>query len=177
MEKNSEADIGSISFKKPDLERILRALQDGLYLVDGKGEILCVIQDVSSRQRPSKTLIATIEAMVADTSALGRTLLDKFTGRGERETDEKNALSLLTERERDVLGLICQGRGDGEMSDLLRLSPNTVRNHIASLYRKIGVNRRSAAILWAQEHGIICDELPAPRPSLRTRLPSEARPY
>jgi hypothetical protein len=63
------------------------------------------------------------------------------------------------------------------MSDLLRLSPNTVRNHIASLYRKIGVNRRSAAILWAQEHGIICDELPAPRPSLRARLPAEARPY
>jgi DNA-binding CsgD family transcriptional regulator len=173
MEQNLEPDIASISFKKPDLERILQALQEGLYLVDAKGEILCVIQDVTSRQRPNKSLIATIEAMVADTSALGRSLLEKFTGR-ERGED---LLSLLTERERDVLGLICQGRGDGEMSALLRLSPNTVRNHIASLYRKIGVNRRSAAILWAQEHGIICDELPPPRPSLRARLPSEARPY
>lgn len=174
MEQN-EPDIGTISFKKPDLERILRALTDGLYLVDAKGEILCVIQDVSSRQRPSRSLIATIEAMVADTSALGRSLLDKFTSRGGRDSDA--LLAGLTERERDVLGLICQGRGDGEMSALLGLSPNTVRNHIAALYRKIGVNRRSAAILWAQEHGIVCDELPPPRPPLRSRPQAEPRPY
>jgi hypothetical protein len=29
-----------------------------------------------------------------------------------------------------------------------------VRNHVASLYRKIGVNRRSAAIIWARERAI-----------------------
>ena len=40
------------------------------------------------------------------------------------------------------------------MSDLLGLSENTVRNHIASLYRKIGVNRRTAAVIWARERGI-----------------------
>jgi hypothetical protein len=40
------------------------------------------------------------------------------------------------------------------MSVLLKLSQNTVRNHIASLYRKIGVNRRSAAIIWARERAI-----------------------
>jgi DNA-binding NarL/FixJ family response regulator len=37
------------------------------------------------------------------------------------------------------------------MGTMLSLSQNTVRNHIASLYRKIGVNRRSAAIIWARE--------------------------
>jgi DNA-binding NarL/FixJ family response regulator len=29
-----------------------------------------------------------------------------------------------------------------------------VRNHLASLYRKIGVNRRSAVVVWARERGI-----------------------
>jgi hypothetical protein len=45
------------------------------------------------------------------------------------------------------------------MSVRLHLSQNTIRNHVASLYRKIGVNRRSAAILWARERGITSEVL------------------
>jgi DNA-binding CsgD family transcriptional regulator len=41
------------------------------------------------------------------------------------------------------------------MSESLKLSRNTIRNHLASLYRKIGVNRCAAAIIWARERGII----------------------
>jgi DNA-binding CsgD family transcriptional regulator len=55
--------------------------------------------------------------------------------------------------ERDVLGLICQGQTDLDMSESLKLSHNTIRSP-ASLYRKIGVNRRAAAIIWARERGI-----------------------
>jgi DNA-binding CsgD family transcriptional regulator len=33
------------------------------------------------------------------------------------------------------------------------VSRNTLRNHIARVYQKIGVNRRAAAILWARERG------------------------
>jgi hypothetical protein len=36
-----------------------------------------------------------------------------------------------------------------------------VRNHVASLYRKIGVNRRSAAIIWARERAITSYEFAA----------------
>jgi DNA-binding CsgD family transcriptional regulator len=41
------------------------------------------------------------------------------------------------------------------MSETLGLSQNTIRNHVSALYRKIGVNRRSAAVIWARERGII----------------------
>jgi DNA-binding CsgD family transcriptional regulator len=43
---------------------------------------------------------------------------------------------------------------DEQMSERLKLSRNTIRNHVSSLYRKIGVNRRGAAILWAKKRGI-----------------------
>jgi DNA-binding CsgD family transcriptional regulator len=90
---------------------------------------------------------------MADTS---RAILDKL--KALRQTAPLRApssdLNLLTDREREVLGLICEGRSDAEMSRILHLSPNTVRNHIASLFRKIGVNRRSAAIIWARERAI-----------------------
>ncbi len=60
----------------------------------------------------------------------------------------------LTNREREIVALICRGAGDAEISKQLKLSPHTVRNHVASLYRKLGVNRRSAVVIWARERGI-----------------------
>ncbi|VWX54051.1 response regulator transcription factor [Novosphingobium sp. 9U] len=57
----------------------------------------------------------------------------------------------LTPREREVLGLICEGFDDKAIAKRLALSGNTVRNHVAGIYGKIGVNRRAAAIAWARE--------------------------
>ena len=60
----------------------------------------------------------------------------------------------LTKREREVVALICRGAGDAEIGEVLKLSPHTVRNHVASLYKKLGVNRRTAVVIWARERGI-----------------------
>lgn len=150
--------------KREQADRLVAALTEGLYLVNGKGEILCVLQDVS-KQRRSNGLLAVIEAAIADTSAAGRAIVEKFSALQRGSSPEKQIFTLdeLTERERQVLGLICEGQDDQAMSDTLGLSRNTVRNHIAALYRRIGVNRRAAAILWAQERGITCDDALAPR--------------
>jgi DNA-binding CsgD family transcriptional regulator len=52
-----------------------------------------------------------------------------------------------------VLGCIGEGLDDTAIAERLGLSPNTVRNHVTRLYAKIGVNRRSAAVIWARERG------------------------
>jgi hypothetical protein len=39
---------------------------------------------------------------------------------------------------------------------------NTVRNHVATIYRKIDVHRRVAAIVWARERGFFGGEVPTP---------------
>jgi DNA-binding CsgD family transcriptional regulator len=39
----------------------------------------------------------------------------------------------------------------------LGLSLNTARNHVAALYRKIGVHSRTAAVVWAQERGLAAE--------------------
>jgi len=151
--------------RREQAERLVIALTEGLYLVNAKGEVLCVLRDVSQKRR-ANGLLAVIEAAVADTSAAGRAIVEKFIARHRESNSEAQILTLdeLTERERQVLGLICQGQDDQAMSDTLGLSRNTVRNHIAALYRRIGVNRRASAILWAQERGITRDDALAPRP-------------
>ena len=64
------------------------------------------------------------------------------------------AVATLTKREIEVLGVICEGGGDAQIAERLSMSPNTVRNHVARIYAKIGVNRRGAAIVWARERGL-----------------------
>ncbi|MGH1548611.1 response regulator transcription factor [Leifsonia poae] len=60
----------------------------------------------------------------------------------------------LTRRELEVLGLLAQGLSNKEMAALLWLSDRTIERHITSLYRKIGVARRSEATAYALRHGI-----------------------
>ncbi len=60
----------------------------------------------------------------------------------------------LTERERDVLGLIAQGLSNAEIASRLFLSPKTVRNHISSIFDKLQVTDRAQAIVRAREAGM-----------------------
>jgi DNA-binding CsgD family transcriptional regulator len=126
--------------------------------VNGEPCVVCVIQEAKEANRD---LLAAFEAVLADTSSFTRNVIDKL--RGLRQSAQRSAeprdLDFLSEREREVLALICQGKSDIEMSEHLKLSENTVRNHVASLYRKIAVNRRSAAIIWARERGVTADTL------------------
>ena len=124
--------------------------------INGEQTAVCVIQETKESGRD---LITAIESVLADTSSFTSTLIGKLRGlRQVAEPSEPSSdVDLLTVREREVLGLICKGRTDAEMSIDLKLSQNTVRNHVASLYRKIGVNRRSAAIIWARERAITSD--------------------
>jgi len=161
--------VGSEERKREKVERLLRALDEGIFLVDSRGEILCSLQDVTASKGPQKGLIAAIEAVIADTSAMGRAIVEKFQLGRRGNNAAQSGLDELSEREREVLGLICRGQNDYEMSAALGLSRNTIRNHIASLYRKIGVNRRGAAIIWARERGISADEALTPRARRRPR--------
>lgn len=155
------------SIRNADLQ--LRATDDTLFeclvsadrvTINDEECVLFVMQDITDRKRSRDELIAAIETVMADTSWFSRTVVEKLAAlrQSSRTRVVGGAIDDLTEREREVLGLMCQGQSDAEMSDTLRLSQNTVRNHVSSVYRKIGVNRRSAAVIWARERGITGSE-------------------
>jgi DNA-binding CsgD family transcriptional regulator len=66
----------------------------------------------------------------------------------------------LTRRETEVLGLLAQGLSNKEIAGVLVLSDRTVERHISSLYRKIGVERRSEATAFALRHGLVDADAP-----------------
>ncbi|HEV7203238.1 MAG TPA: response regulator transcription factor [Jatrophihabitans sp.] len=59
----------------------------------------------------------------------------------------------LTDREAEILALITQGMNNADVARLTYLSPNTVKSYIRTLYRKIGVESRTQAVLWGVKHG------------------------
>lgn len=54
-------------------------------------------------------------------------------------------------------GLITQGKSNADVARLTYLSPNTVKSYIRSLYRKVGVESRTQAVLWGMQHGFLPD--------------------
>lgn len=65
----------------------------------------------------------------------------------------------LSSRESEVLALICRGMSNEEITAHAFIGINTVKTHIRTLYRKIGVVRRTQAVLWGTSHGFEPDRV------------------
>jgi DNA-binding NarL/FixJ family response regulator len=61
----------------------------------------------------------------------------------------------ISDRELEVLTLLAAGQSNKEIAQRLAVSPNTVKTHVASLFAKLDVKRRTAAIGRARELGIV----------------------
>jgi DNA-binding NarL/FixJ family response regulator len=61
----------------------------------------------------------------------------------------------LTARERQVLNLVAAGLTNAEIAAELQLSPNTVKEHASSMFRKLGARNRADAIVRAQRLGVL----------------------
>ncbi|MDX6553440.1 MAG: hypothetical protein QOH74_1928, partial [Gaiellales bacterium] len=63
-------------------------------------------------------------------------------------------LDELTDREREVLSLLAAGLQNKQIAQRLEISEKTVKAHLTSVFRRIGVADRMQAALWAQERGL-----------------------
>jgi DNA-binding NarL/FixJ family response regulator len=66
-----------------------------------------------------------------------------------------NGLSALTERERDVLILVGNGRSNREIADELVISERTARTHVSNVLRKLQLSSRTQAALVAVREGLV----------------------
>jgi DNA-binding NarL/FixJ family response regulator len=60
----------------------------------------------------------------------------------------------LSDREREVLTLAAEGRANADIARRLFLSEKTVRNHVSSIFAKLGVSDRAAAVARARDAGL-----------------------
>src|SRR5215470_14166852 len=61
----------------------------------------------------------------------------------------------LTRRELDILRLVAQGRSNSQVAAILWVTEQTVKFHLANMYRKLGVSNRTEASHWAIAQGLV----------------------
>lgn len=73
----------------------------------------------------------------------------------EEDTVTKDLYSPLSSREVEILDYISRGNSNKEIAKSLKISDQTVKNHITSILKKLSVNDRTAAVVHALRHGWI----------------------
>ncbi|NLF14749.1 MAG: response regulator transcription factor [Anaerolineaceae bacterium] len=97
-----------------------------------------------------------VEDRVLEKPQVGAWLLEQFEGLGLDTDDEMGSLLVpLSPREMEILQFIAQGKSNKEIAFDLGISRQTVKNHMTSILRKLAVNDRTQAAIYALRRGWI----------------------
>ena len=82
-------------------------------------------------------------------------LLKHVAQQADRVLPERKLLSQLSEREREVLGLLASGLSNADIAQTLFLSEGTVKNYVSIIFSKLGVADRTQAAIVAIRAGLV----------------------
>jgi DNA-binding NarL/FixJ family response regulator len=88
------------------------------------------------------------------TPSIAQALLEDYV-RLMRERKVQDSFDLLTEREREVLQLLAEGKSNKEAATILDLSPYTIESHRQNLMQKLGLHNTAEIVLYAVRKSII----------------------
>jgi len=121
----------------------LQAGASGFLLKDaGPAELLHAIR-----------VVAAGDALLAP--RITRRLIAQFTAERIATQAGEDRLAVLTQREREVLGLVGQGLSNGEIGAELFLSPATARTHVSHAMGKLGARDRAQLVVIAYQTGLV----------------------
>jgi len=111
------------------------------------------------KDTPPADLLAAIRVVAAGDALLApgitRRLIAEFARRPEPSAVTPAALATLTDREREVLGLIAHGLSNSEIAERLVVSPATSKTYVSRLLAKLGARDRAQLVAIAYESGLV----------------------
>jgi len=111
------------------------------------------------KDNSAEDLIAATRAVAGGASwfdpAVAPRVLDRYRQVVAPANRDAARLDLLTDREHAVLRLMARGATNGEIAARLYIAAATVKTHIGSIFTKLGVRDRAAAIVFAYDHGVV----------------------
>jgi len=109
------------------------------------------------KRAPSEEVIQAVKRANAGESVLhpsvAKLLIRDYLSRVEH--GEEISFDTLSDREREILKLIAEGKTNKEIAEMLYLSVKTVQAHLANLMRKLGMHDRTELVKYAISKGII----------------------
>ena len=133
-----------------DEEQMMRAFRVGVAAYYSKdvppGELVAALRQVSRG-------MCVVQGRAMTREQMGKWLARRLSqAAGEGELPEDVCMP-LTAREMQVLMCVANGMSNKEISRNLNISEQTVKNHISSVLRKLGVDDRTQAAMYAVRHG------------------------
>ena len=106
---------------------------------------------------PRAGLIQAIEGTAAGQTYVDPSVAGKlFTHvAGKTVVHDSTIAESLSPREREILGLLANGRSNTDIAAQLFLSEGTVRNYLSGIFNKLGVTDRTQAAVIALRHGLV----------------------
>jgi DNA-binding NarL/FixJ family response regulator len=112
----------------------------------------------------AEDLIAAVRAVAGGAAwfdpAVAPRLLERYRHVVAPAARDSARLELLTDREHDVLRLMARGATNAEIGATLFVAEATVKTHVGSIFGKLGVRDRAAAIVFAYDHGVVTPGVP-----------------
>lgn len=118
------------NISKEELSEAVRKVSVGEYLIN---------DDVLSKPQLASRVLKSFRELAVEEEAL----------------PTKDMYSPLSTREVEILDYIARGNSNKEIAKSLKISDQTVKNHITSILKKLSVNDRTAAVVHALRHGWI----------------------
>ncbi len=103
-----------------------------------------------------KNLINALRLVIAGGVYVSPELIGKINQSqddAEKSVADKKKIDSLTNRQREVLALVCKGSSNKEIAGLLDLSENTVKIHVTAILKSLNVRNRTQAVLFASKTG------------------------
>lgn len=110
------------------------------------------------KDTPRGRLIETIEAAARGETLLSPEIMQKLVALTQARPSDRQASSgtlQLTDREKEVLDAVAAGETNRGIAHQLGISERTVKAHLSSIFNKMGVDSRAAAIAVAAERGVL----------------------
>ena len=112
-----------------------------------------LLKDVEPEElRRAVRVVAGGEALLAP--SVTRRLIAEFTRRA-RSAEQEGRLTLLTEREREVVALVGKGLSNDELAGELFISPATAKTHVSHAMTKLGARDRAQLVVFAYDSGLV----------------------
>ena len=171
-------DVVVMDIRMPTLDGIaaterLRAGDDPLVVLVlttfGEDEVLWSAVEAGAagfvlKDASAEDLIAAVRAVAGGgawfDSAVAPRLLDRYRRVVAPAARDAARLDSLTDREHDVLRLMARGATNAEIAESLYVAEATVKTHVGSIFAKLEVRDRAAAIVFAYDHGVVTPGTP-----------------